>query len=123
MLDLGSGTGLDTIIAARAVAPTGSATGLDFARAMVSKATGLAAASATTNVRFVHGSAEEMPLPARHFDAMSVNGLLNLCPEKPRVVREMARVLKPGGRAVVAEISFSDPLPVTEVQAIADWFR
>lgn len=123
LLDLGSGNGLDAAIAARAVAPTGSVTGLDFAGAMVVKATASAATMAVENVMFLQGSAEAMPFPDRTFDVLLVNGLLNLCPEKAVVAHEMCRVLKPAGRGVIAEITYTEPLPPTEIKTIDDWFR
>lgn len=123
VLDLGSGSGFDAVLAARVVGPTGSVTGLDFARAMMANATSVAAALGVTNAEFVQGSAEAMPFPDGQFEAILVNGLLDLCPDKAAVVREMFRVLTPGGRAVLAEITFTDPLPGTEIRTIDDWFR
>lgn len=122
VLDLGSGGGLDAILAAQAVGPAGSVTGLDFAGSMVEKATAVAARLGISNVTFVQGAAEAMPFPDETFDAVLVNGLLNLCPDKAVVAHELFRVLKPGGRAVVAEISLAGPLPRTEIRAADDWF-
>lgn len=123
VLDLGSGGGLDAILAARAVAPMGTVAGLDFAEAMLVKARGVAASLGVSNAKFVQGDAEAMPLPDGRFDAVLVNGLLNLCPDKAAVAREIFRVLKPGGRGVAAEITYTDPLPPAEVRTIDDWFR
>lgn len=123
ILDLGSGAGLDSLLCARAVGPDGSVTGLDIAEAMVARAGALAATLGTGHVRFQRAEAEAMPVSDACVDAALLNGLLNLCPDKPAVVRELRRVLKPGGRAVVAEITFVDPLPAGEVGTVDDWFR
>jgi arsenite methyltransferase len=123
VLDLGSGGGLDSILAARAVAPNGSVKGLDLSAAMVARAQALAATLGLKNAGFIEGSAEAMPFSDGAFDAALVNGFFNLCPDKAAVAAELSRVLKPGGRAAVAEITFTDPLPPTEVRTIDDWFR
>ena len=83
----------------------------------------LAVTLGVKNAEFIEGTAEAMPFPDRAFDAALVNGFVNLCPDKVAVAGELARVLKPGGRAAVAEITFTDPLPPTEVRSIDDWFR
>lgn len=123
MLDLGSGGGLDSLLAARAVAPNGSVKGLDLAAAMIARARTLSATLGLKNAEFVECNAERMPFPDGAFDAALVNGFFNLCPDKVVVARELSRVLKPGGRVAVAEITFTDPLPPTEVRTIDDWFR
>jgi arsenite methyltransferase len=123
VLDLGAGAGLDAILAARAVLPGGAVTGLDAAGSMVAKARYIAALVGAVNVAIEHGDAESLPFGDDRFDAALINGIFNLCPDKPPVARELYRVLRPGGRAVVAEITFTDPLPATEVRSIDDWFR
>ena len=123
VLDLGSGGGLDSVFAARTVTPNGSVKGLDLSAAMVARAQALAAALGLKNAEFIEGNAEAMPFPDGAFDAALVNGFFNLCPDKAAVAGELSRVLKPGGRAAVAEITFTDPLPPTEVRTIDDWFR
>jgi ubiquinone/menaquinone biosynthesis C-methylase UbiE len=105
------------------VAPTGIVTGIDFAGAMIARARAVAANLGVKNAAFVQGSAEAIPLAGEVFDAVLVNGLLNLCPDKAAVAREIFRVLRPGGRGVVAEITYTDPLPPAEVRTIDDWFR
>ena len=122
-LDLGSGGGFDTVLAARAVAPNGSVKGLDLAAAMVARARALAAALGLKNAELVEGDAEAMPFEDGTFDAALANGFFNLCTDKAAVARELWRVLKRGGRAVVAEITFVDSLPPAEVRTIDDWFR
>jgi ubiquinone/menaquinone biosynthesis C-methylase UbiE len=74
-------------------------------------------------VRFERGEAEAMPFADATFDAAYANGLLNLCPDKPTVVSELRRVLKPGGRAVIGEITFVEAPPLTELKSVDDWFR
>jgi SAM-dependent methyltransferase len=123
VLDLGSGAGFDALLAARAVGPAGTVTGLDMADAMAAKARSAASLVGAANVRFERAEAEAMPFAAGAFDAALVNGIFNLCPDKPPVASELFRVLRPGGRAVVAEITFTDPRPPTEVLTIDDWFR
>jgi arsenite methyltransferase len=123
VLDLGSGGGFDAVLAARAVSPGGTVIGLDLAEAMVAKAQQNAALAGADNVAFKQGEAEAMPFAEASFDAALVNGIFNLCPDKPPVARELARVLRPGGRAVVAEITFTDSLPASEVKSPDDWFR
>ncbi len=123
VLDLGAGAGFDAIVAARAVAPQGTVTGLDMAEAMVAKARRAATLVGAGNVGFERGEAEAMPFGDASFDAALVNGLFNLCPDKAPVARELHRVLRPGGRAVVAEITFTEPLPPVEVRSLDDWFR
>ncbi len=122
VLDLGCGAGLDTIVAARTVAPGGHVTGVDVAEAMIDRARRTAALHAD-NAAFEPADADAMPFPDAIFDAALVNGLFNLCPDKPAVARELFRVLRRGGRAIVAEITFTAPLPATEVRSVDDWFR
>ena len=123
VLDLGSGAGLDALIAARLVGNAGRVVGVDLSEAMVAKASANAAAVAAVNVEFRHGYAEALPAEAATFDAIIVNGLLNLAPEKPSVVREILRVLRPGGRALVAEIVTDGSLPPVTLKTLEDWFR
>jgi arsenite methyltransferase len=123
VLDLGCGAGLDSMIASAAVVPGGTVTGLDLSEGMITKARTVATQMGATNVRFERGEAETMPFRAETFDAAYANGLLNLCPDKPAVARELCRVVKSGGRAVVAEITFKEPLPAREVRTVDDWFR
>lgn len=123
VLDVGCGAGLDAFIAARAVVPGGSVTGLDLSLGMIDRARALAASVGATNVRFERGEAEAMPFADGTFDVGYANGLLNLCPDKQPVVGELFRVMKRNGRAVIAEITFTDPLPLREVRSVDDWFR
>lgn len=123
VLDLGSGGGMDAVLVARTVGPTGSVVGLDISEEMVTRARHLAATCGADQVHFEQGEAEAMPFADATFDVAYANGVLNLCPDKPTVMSELRRVLKPGGRAVIAEITFAEPLPSTSVQGADDWFR
>jgi arsenite methyltransferase len=126
VLDLGCGGGLDSLIAARTVGAAGApgaAVGLDVAEAMVNRARTAADGLGMQSVTFERGEAEAMPFAPATFDAVLVNGIFNLCPEKLPVAREIYRVLKQGGRAVIAEITFTEPLPEHEVRTVDDWFR
>ncbi len=123
VLDLGSGAGLDAILAARRVGLSGRVVGMDLSEAMVAKARANAAAVGAVNVEFRQGYAEAIPTEAGAFDAVIVNGLLNLVPEKVIVVREIFRVLRPGGHAAVAEIVTDGTPPVVTLKTLDDWFR
>jgi arsenite methyltransferase len=123
VLDLGCGGGLDVLIAACAVTGDGAAVGLDVSDAMVRKARAIARRLQAARATFERGEAEGMPFDAETFDVVLVNGIFNLCPEKLPVAKEVHRVLKPAGRAVVAEITFTDSLLSKEVRTVDDWFR
>lgn len=123
VLDLGCGAGLDSLIAAAAVGDTGVVVGVDLAEEMVERARRVAADAGVANARFERAEAEALPFGEGEFDAVLVNGLLNLCPDKSAVLGELQRVLRRGGRAIVAEITVppeSGPVPLHSVE---DWFR
>ena len=104
VLDIGSGSGTDALIAAGLVGLTGRVIGLDLTQAMRDKLRSNAAAAGADNLEVLAGNAEAIPLPDASVDVVSSNGVLNLVPDKPRAIREVARVLRPGGRLQIADI-------------------
>jgi arsenite methyltransferase len=111
VLDLGCGAGIDTLLAARAVGPTGHVTGLDMTPEMVDRARRNAAAAALDNVEIRLGLIEEIPLPDASVDVIVSNGVLNLSTRKSRVLAESFRVLRPGGRISITDLVLEEALP------------
>lgn len=111
VIDLGCGGGIDTILAARAVGPTGKAIGLDMLPEMLQVAAVNAAEVGVTNVEWLRGDIEAILLPDGTVDVVISNGVVNLSPRKSRVFAEVHRVLRPGGRFVAADIVVDDDLP------------
>ena len=104
VLDIGSGSGTDALIAAGLVGPEGRVICLDLTEAMRDKLRANAAAVGAVNLEVLAGNAEAIPLPDGSVDVVTSNGVLNLVPDKPRAVRELTRVLRPGGRLQLADI-------------------
>lgn len=111
VLDVGSGSGTDALIASRLVGEEGVVFALDMTRAMQEKLERVALEAGAANVRPLAGNAEEIPLPNECVDAVTSNGVLNLVPDKPRAIAEIFRVLRPGGRVQIADIALGAPAP------------
>ena len=119
VVDLGSGGGLDVFLAAKMVGPTGRAIGVDMTPAMVERARAAAVSGGYTNVEFHQSTIDSIPLPDSSVDCVISNCVLNLAPDKPAVFREIARVLKPGGRLAVSDIALKGDLPEEIAQSMA----
>jgi cysteine desulfurase len=123
VLDLGCGSGLDLYHYARAVGPSGKVYGLDLSPTMLRKAKQNLQAAAVVNVELLDAGADAVPLPNASVNLVTANGIYNLSPDKDVVMREVARVLKPGGRTIFAEILAKEELPGNLRRNMNDWFR
>jgi arsenite methyltransferase len=121
VLDLGSGAGADVLISARRVGPTGKAIGLDMTDEMLELARHNAAESGASNVEFRKGHIEDIPLTDASVDVVISNCVINLSGDKPRVLREAARVLRPGGRFAVSDVIADPDMDEATRADVAQW--
>jgi arsenite methyltransferase len=122
VVDLGSGGGIDSILAARRVGPTGRVIGVDLLDEMVERASDNARPAGVAGwTEFVRGEMEDLPLPDSSVDVVISNGVINLSPRKSRVFAEIFRVLRPGGRMCVSDLTVEDDIPPEIMTSDAAW--
>ncbi len=123
VLDLGCGAGLDLYLYAQATGARGRVYGLDISEQMIAKVRRNMGMLNMKNVEFLCAPADSIPLPDKSVDIVTANGIYNLSPDKITVMREVARILRSGGRTIFAEIVLKAPLPEEMRRNITDWFR
>jgi SAM-dependent methyltransferase len=121
VLDLGSGAGTDSLVGAQMVGEEGHVTGIDMTTAMLAKARAAATELGVTNVQFVEGEAEQLPFPDESFDVVISNGVIDLIPDKDAVFAELHRVLVPGGRMQIADVTIQNPVSAEGRRNIDLW--
>ena len=123
VLDIGCGAGVDSIIAAKLVGPSGAVTGIDLVPEMLARAGENARLAGVDNVTFRVSSAEQLPFPDNSFDVVISNGVFNLVVDKVKALGEVFRVLKPGGRFMLADQVLSGELPKETKARVENWAR
>jgi arsenite methyltransferase len=121
VLDLGSGAGTDSLVAVQMVGGEGRVTGIDMTPAMLAKARAAAAELGVANVEFVEGEAERLPFRGESFDVVISNGVIDLIPDKDAVFSELQRVLAPGGRLQLADVTIQNPVSAEGRRMIDLW--
>lgn len=121
VVDVGSGSGFDALIASKMVGPKGRVIGIDMTPEMLRKARSGVVEMGTTNVEFREGHAENIPLPDEFADVIISNGVLNLTPDKNKTLSEWVRVLKPGGRLYIGDILVEKSMPQSALDDISLW--
>jgi arsenite methyltransferase len=121
VLDLGCGAGTDSLVAAQMVGSSGSVVGIDMTPAMLAKARRAAAELGVTNADFVEGEVESLPFPDDSFDVVISNGVIDLVPDKDAVYSEIYRVLAPGGRIQIADVTIQNPVSAEGRRNIDLW--
>jgi arsenite methyltransferase len=123
VLDIGCGAGVDTIIAAMMVGPTGKVVGIDIVPEMLQRAESSLAMTDLQNVTFRRASGEDLPFADAEFDAVISNGVINLIPDKAVLLKEVRRVLKPGGRLMLADQVATGSVQMDMKARLANWFQ
>jgi arsenite methyltransferase len=121
VVDIGSGAGFDSFVAARQVGPTGKVVGVDMTAEMLAKSRATAKAMGVANVEFREGLAERLPVEDGWADVVISNGVINLCPDKRAVFTEIFRALRPGGRLQFADIANGSPVPAAALNNVDLW--